>query len=202
MRLEKAPVLYALLDAADREARAGLKKDDLDPEEKTESVAKRMRVRYGAWDVDHAFDQTTGDVIKLFDKRIADMPCLNSTGTTLIKKWAEQYMVARDMDSLHPRRLYYYDKLLRLTEELGCKLTIYTNPLHPVIIEKLAAHTDYLRTQDALIEHLQKTAHAGVTVHRFVTPSDFGGIDHDYYDGVHMGRCNGEALLDYVLTRV
>lgn len=198
IRMQRSPALFPLLAEGDRAGTMGL---SLEEGGKESGFAKKMRVRYNAWDVDHAFDTKTGDVISLFGRRVDTIETLTYRDGDTAGKWPGQFLVAKDLTHLHPRRLYYLDKLMRLTEAAGCKLTIYTNPLHPSMIDRLKEQTPYLETQVLLVDYLRKTGHAGVSVHHFVTPSDFGGVDADYFDGVHMGRTNGARLLDYVLTK-
>ena len=116
-------------------------------------------------------------------------------------QWPKHFMMANEMKFLHPRRLYYLAKLMRLAEELGCKLTIYTNPLHTQLIAQFKERTPYVERQLELAEHIRSIAHRGVSVHSFLTPSDFGGDDADFYDGVHMGRHNGDILMDYLMAK-
>jgi acyl carrier protein len=198
IRFQRAPTLFSLLEEGDRRGANGLALEDLGTQE---MHASKMRVRYNAWDIDHAFDTITGDIIKLFRHNIEQMQTLSYGDADTAGKWPGQFMASKDLTHPHPRRLYYLDKLMRLTEQLGCKLSIFTNPLHPSMASRLKAQTPYYEMQDALVNHLRKIGHSGVSVYNFVTPSDFGGVDADYFDGVHMGRTNGARVLDYVLTK-
>ena len=201
LRLTKSPSLFAYLDEDERLNRGDLKVEDTDHDERSERYKKLIELRYRAWDVDLAFDTKTGDVIKLFGRDVATMGPLTYSTESVGSNWAQQFMIASGITHLHPRRLHYLEKLIRLTEEIGCKLTIYTNPLHPYMIQQLKERTPYVETQNKLVEHIRRIAHPGVTVHSLLTPGDFGGDDADFYDGVHMGRHNGDLLVDYLMTR-
>lgn len=200
LRLTKAPSLFAFLEEDERLNRGDLKVEDGDQDERSERYKKLIELRYRAWDVDLAFDTKTGDVIKLFGGDVANMGPLQYSTKDSASRWAQQFMVANGLTHLHPRRLYYLDKLMRLTAEWGCKLTVYTNPLHPMMIAQLKERTPYVDTQNSLVEHIRAAGHAGVTVHSLLTPGDFGGDDADFYDGIHMGRHNGDRLMDYLMT--
>ena len=200
LRLTKSPSLFAYLDEDERLNRGALKVEDADHDERSERYKKLIELRYRAWDVDLAFDTKTGDVTKLFGHDVATMGPLKYSDKTVGSNWAQQFMIASGITHLHPRRLQYLEKLIRLSHEIGCKLTIYTNPLHPHMIEQLKERTPYVEMQNKLVEHIRGIAHPGVTVHSLLTPGDFGGHDADFYDGVHMGRHNGDLLMDYLLT--
>jgi fatty-acyl-CoA synthase len=199
-RFLKSPALMPYLDEVDRLGRGELQGDDIDTDGLSRTLRKQMQVRYNAWDFDFSFDPVSGDFVQVFGQKIATMPPLNYDTEKSSGQWVQQFLTAKQLTHLHPRRLYYLQKLFHLTRESGCKLAIYTNPLHPLMIAKLAENTQYLTLQDSLLAHIRATAHSGVTVHPLLTPSDFGGSDGDYYDGVHMGRFNGDRLLGHLMS--
>lgn len=197
LRCERTPALFSLLEDADRQGRAGLGLEDADMEKKSDRLQKLMQMRYGAWDVDIGFDPVSGDIIRLFGHDVETMTKLNYAPVS--GAMAEQFLVANRIRDLHPRRLHYLDKLLRLVETLGCKLTLYTNPLPPPTISELREHTPYVETQHRLVSEIKARAGGKAEVHELLTPQDFGGIDDDYFDAAHMGRRNGDRLLEYLL---
>jgi hypothetical protein len=199
-RFVRSKSLFAFLGEEDRAGKTGLNLEDINAEERVGEFSRRTRIYYNAWDLDLAFNPKNGDVIKLFGKRIAELMTLRYSASETHVKWPGQFLIAKDLTHFHPRRLHYLDKLMQLTAERGCKVSFYTNPLHPSMIELLKAQTPYLESQAALVEHVRKTGHDGVSVHAFTIPSDFGGVNDDFYDGVHMGRTNGDMLLDYVIN--
>ncbi len=198
IRFQKSPSLFSLLDDNDREGRLGLA---LETGEDGERHTNTMRVRYSAWDIERAFDPKSGDVIRLFRQRVDDMKTLSYNEANITAVWPQQFLAAKDITHLHQRRLHYLDKFMTLTQQAGCELMIYTNPLHPAMITRLREQTPYLETQALLVDHLRKASQSGVSVQAFTTPADFGGVDADYFDGVHMGRTNGARLLDYVIKQ-
>jgi len=201
LRLEQSPSLFALLDESDRLGQNGLKLDASRRQLSAEALARHAQIRYDAWDTALVFDTKTGDVIQLFGQHIATMPVLKFSIERVNQNWPKNFMMANEVKTLHPRRLYYLSKIMSLTQELGCKVSIYTNPLHPDIISRLRDATPYIDKQLELVALIKETAHAGVTVHSFLTPADFGGDNDDYYDGLHIGRHNGDILVDYLLSK-
>lgn len=200
VRLEKSPSLFGYLEDIDRLYQGGLIRDDIGLETRSERAKSLMQRRYSAWDVDLSFDPKSGDLIKLFGHYVAGMKPLHYDTGEAEKKWGQQFLTANNLTHLHPRRLHYFAKLLEVARDVGAKVTLYTNPLHPLMIKQLGERTPYLRVQDQLVSHIRAIADASVTIFPFLTPSDYGGDDADYYDGVHMGRHNGDRLLDYILT--
>ncbi len=199
LRLVKSPTLFSLLDAVDQRGEGSLTLEG--DGEKNADIAKRAQVRYGAWDIDLAFDPRDGDVIKLFRRDVKSMPALHYTGADLEAKWTQQFLACKDLTHLHPQRLQYFERLVALAADAGCKMSVYTNPLHPLVIARLKEQTPYFETQQALVDHIAKLGAPGLSLHSFATPADFGGNVDDYFDGVHMGRHNGDTLLKYLLTR-
>jgi len=200
-RLEQSPTLFAFLEESDRHGLSGLDLNTGNREHVSEAIIKRAQIRYDAWDVDVVFDPKNGDIIKLFGHHVATMKALNFSMEQSSRNWPKHFMMANRLDALHPRRLYYLSKLLRLADELGCSMTIYTNPLHPEMITQFKERTPYVDRQLALVDHIRSIARPSVSVHSLLTPADFGGNDADFYDGVHMGRWNGDRLVDYLLKK-
>ena len=114
-------------------------------------------------------------------------------------QWVQQFLTAKGLTELHPRRLYYFDKFLQMTEEMGCAVSIYTNPLHPQMVAQLKERTPYMKPQEGLIAHIRDAARKNVRLYPFEVPDDFGGDNADYFDGVHMGRFNGDHIVDVLL---
>ena len=69
----------------------------------------------------------------------------------------------------------------------------------PLLAHSSKATSEGPATQEKLVDFIRSVAHAGVTLHAFSTPADYGGSADDFYDGVHMGRFNGDRLVDFVL---
>ncbi len=84
---------------------------------------------------------------------------------------------------------------------MGCKLSIYINPLPLSTIAELKARTPYFEIQEKLVAELKARAGTKISVHGFLSPEDFGGDSCDYFDGTHMGRYNGDRLMEYLLAR-
>ncbi len=200
-RLEQAPSLFSFLEEADRLGQSGIKLDKATYELSAQAITKFMRIRYNAWDLELVYDRKSGDVVTLFGRHVATMPKLRYSLDKSSGQWPKHMQMANELTHLHPRRLYYLNRLMQLTEEIGCKLTIHTNPLHPQIIAHFKEHTPYVDTQHALVEHIRAAGHRDVSVHSFLTPADFGGDDNDYFDGMHMGRENGDILVDYLMAK-
>ncbi len=158
-----------------------------------------MRVRYNAWDVDLSFDPRTGDLIKMFGERMDEMPRLAFDLAKSESAWVQQFLAVNGLTHLHPGRLRYLDRFLQMTEEIGCAVTIYTNPLHPLLVAQMRERTPYMKSQDRLVAHLRDAGRKNVRVFAFESPADFGGDDADYFDGVHMGRFNGDLIVDTLL---
>ena len=67
------------------------------------------------------------------------------------------------------------------------------------MVAQLGERTPYVATQQLLIEHIGTAGRKNVRLFPFTVPADFGGEDGDYFDGVHLGRVNGDHLLDALL---
>jgi acyl carrier protein len=199
-RFVRTHSLFPLLEENDRNGTGGLKLEEAGVDAKTDEFARKTRIYYNAWDLDLAFDPKSGDVIKLFGKRIAELRTLSYSASDTHIKWPGQFLIAKDLTHLHPSRVHYLEKLINISSEAGCRITFYTNPLHPSMVSLLKDQTPYLETQTALVEYIRSRASRNIDVHHFTVPEDFGGVNDDYYDGVHMGRTNGDVLLDYIMT--
>jgi fatty-acyl-CoA synthase len=201
IRLEKTASLFNLLEESDRFYQSGLARDDFDIEGRSARLTKLTQIRYSAWDVDVVFDRITGDITTVFGRNVESLPILQYEAEKAGSDWTKQFLIANEIKHLHPRRLYYLDKLMMLAKNIGTKLTIFTNPLHPKVVAQLRERTPYIDTQNQLLAHLRTHASDLVSIYPFLTPTDFGGDDSDYFDGVHMGRHNGDCLVDYVMSR-
>ncbi len=82
LRFVKTPALFALLEEEDRLSQRGLTADDPELEKKAGYLEKYTKIRYGAWDLDKAFDPVSGDAVRLRSYDVDAMPLLSFNGMT------------------------------------------------------------------------------------------------------------------------
>ncbi|NKB44319.1 MAG: AMP-binding protein [Alphaproteobacteria bacterium] len=162
-----------------------------------ETTSKRIEMYYRTPDFDPVYDRVTGDVMKIWQRDFATIPMQEYSYQE--SKLVKHFVMAHNCDRLHPRRKYYFEKFVKLTADLGCKLTIYTNPLPSQLAQALAVQTPYAKVQKDLLDWIHSIAHENVNIFPISSPADFGGYDQDYLDGTHMGRVNGDLLAEYLL---
>lgn len=163
-----------------------------------ELAAKRIEMRYRTLDFDAVFDRQTGDLLKIWQREIATLPS-NLDYVFDKSRLVNHFVLAHKCDELHPRRMYYFEKFVRFVVDSGCKLSIYTNPLHSKLFDALSEETPYGHQQQRLVDWCHEITKGKASVFSFSSPRDFGGNDEDFFDGTHMGRTNGDLLAEYIL---
>lgn len=201
LRFTQSRQLFRYMEPDDMEGLNGLKVDrENEGFGSQDDVSKRLALTYQVLDQDAVFDRATGDIDNLWGYNIPTMPVLNYTYDNQAKL-APVFMLAQKCKELHPRRLYYFKKFINLTQQLECDLHIYTNPFNSEVAQDIGAKTPYWEAQSYLIDFINDALEKNVTLHEFKVPADFKGIDQDFFDGSHIGRHNGDAILDFILGR-
>jgi acyl-CoA synthetase (AMP-forming)/AMP-acid ligase II/acyl carrier protein len=103
--------------------------------------------------------------------------------------------------ALDPRRLRYFDELLRICFDRHIRVIAGLSPLHPALDAFLSETTTYAARLAELIARLDTIRHPLFTFHDTRVPSRFGGSDQDFQDAAHCGPANADRLLDFLLSR-
>lgn len=200
LRFTETTQLARYLEAGELEGQHGLGvEEEAAVAERSERLSKRIQMYYQALDVDSAYDPKSGDITRLWGHHVETMEKLYYSFDE--KKLADHFLLAHKCAEFHPRRLHYFKRFIELVRDMEGKLIIFTNPLNSKVFKKFADETPYAEAQERLLKWLDEVKVGDVSIHPFETPKDFGGFDHDYFDGTHMGRHSGDRLLDYVLPK-
>lgn len=192
--------LVGYLEEADQRGGTGLQwRDDADfLTQKKEQLEKAMQMRYREFDVNAAFDPITGDIINYGRRKIPGEPPVKFDYETFDP--TQVLMMARQVETVHPRRLAYLYKIIDFCSTNDITLHIYTNPLHPKVIALFKEKTKYCDIQDQLVNTVVNYNDSNVKACNTPVPNAFGGDDNDYQDGTHMTFENGDKLLAFMLN--
>ena len=103
--------------------------------------------------------------------------------------------------ALFPRSQLYFEKTVRLLNDLSVKPVIVFMPLHPRLLAAVrpAGWTERRTEVMAYLHGLQRTL--DFTVLDFTELSSFGGDPKGFYDGFHIRQANARRLLDAVVAQ-
>ncbi len=109
-------------------------------------------------------------------------------------------MMANQVENVHPRRIAYLYKIIDFCSANKISLKIYTNPLHPKVVDLFKEKTKYCEIQDQLLNTAASYNNSSVNTYDTPFPSTFDGDDNDFQDGTHMTFENGDKLLAFMLN--
>ncbi|MFL2770573.1 MAG: non-ribosomal peptide synthetase, partial [Rhodospirillaceae bacterium] len=175
--------------------------EELESLETEEEKAKYIQLRYRALDNNAIFNRNSGDIDRLWGHHVDEMPLLEYSYENK-SKLPGVFMLAQKSGEFHPGRLHYFKKFINLSQDLGCKLTMFTNPVNSKLAQDLESETPYWTAQNRLLDMIDTEFKGNISLFPFKTPTDFNGDDRDYFDGSHMGRHNGDKILDFILQKV
>ncbi len=103
--------------------------------------------------------------------------------------------------ALFPRSQRYFEKTVRLFNDMGATPVIVFMPLHPRLLAAVhpAGFDERRRTVMAYLRRLQKSL--DFTVLDLTELSTFGGDPRGFYDGFHIRRANARLMLDEIVKR-
>lgn len=104
------------------------------------------------------------------------------------------------MKQLSRRRLSYLFEAVRLCEQNGSQVFLFTTVYHPRLRDILASKTNFTVLEEEAIHELSRLAQGlNANFINFGSIEKFGGNQEQFYDGIHPTEFNTRLMIDRML---